>query len=129
MILIDSSVWIDYFNGIINRKTDNLDFALEQDHIVMGDIILTEILQGFHKNTDFRIARDLLLNLPFMDMLGRDLAVKSAFNYRKLRKHGITPRKTIDVCIATFCVHFNLPLLHNDHDFDIMAEHLGLQVV
>ncbi|MCJ7681174.1 MAG: PIN domain-containing protein, partial [Candidatus Aminicenantes bacterium] len=105
------------------------DESLQTDMIVVGDIILTEVLQGFHLDREFRKARDLLLNLPFLPMLGRDMAVKSAVHYRKLRKIGITPRKTIDVCIATFCLHYNLPLLHNDHDFDIMAEHLGLQVV
>lgn len=96
--------------------------------VVVVDIILAEVLQGFHRDRDFSTARDLLLNLPFLPMPGRDLAVKSAVHYRKLRKIGITPRKTIDVFIATFCIHNNLPLFHRDRDFDILVEHLGLKV-
>ena len=95
----------------------------------MGDLILTEVLQGFQKDKDFKIARDLLLAMPFMAMGGRELALESALNYRALRKKGVTVRKTIDIMIGTFCIHYRLPLLHDDRDFDPMVTFLGLKMV
>jgi predicted nucleic acid-binding protein len=95
----------------------------------MGDLILTEVLQGFQSDRDFRIARNLLLRLPFMPMGGEELAVESAINYRLLRKKGVTIRKTIDVIIGTFCIHYKLPLLHDDRDFDPMVKFIGLQTI
>jgi predicted nucleic acid-binding protein len=129
MILVDSSVWIDYFNGKKTKKTDWLDASLGSITIIMGDLILTEVLQGFQNDEDFRIARDLLLPLPFMAMGGQVLALESAMNYRSLRKKGVTARKTIDVMIGTFCIHYQLPLLHEDKDFDPMVKFLGLKIV
>ncbi len=85
MILVDSSVWIDFFNGRKTRQTDWLDSSLGNVPLIMGDLILTEVLQGFQKDKDFKIARDLLLEMPFMAMGGRALAVESALNYRALR--------------------------------------------
>ena len=129
MILVDSSVWIDYFNGTVTDKTDWLDSALGDKEIIVGDIILTEVLQGFQTDYDFRTAQNLLLNFPFMEMVGRDLAVKSAMNYRHLRKQGVTVRKTIDVMIGTFCIHYRFSLLHDDRDFEPMEEHLKLKTI
>jgi len=129
MILIDSSVWIDYFNGNRTAQTDWLDSALGEIPIIIGDLILTEVLQGFQSDKDFKIARDLLLRIPFMPMGGRELALESAMNYRLLRKKGVTVRKTIDVMIGTFCIHYRLPLLHDDRDFDPMVKFLGLEVI
>jgi predicted nucleic acid-binding protein len=129
MILVDSSVWIDYFNGRKTSQTDWLDSALGKVPIVIGDLILTEVLQGFQSERDFRIARDLLLRIPFTPMGGKDLALESAGNYRLLRKKGVTVRKTIDVMIGTFCIHHRIALLHDDRDFDPMAKHLGLDVI
>ena len=129
MILIDSSVWIDYFNGNKTVQTDWLDSALGETPIVIGDLILTEVLQGFQSDKDFKIARDLLLRIPFMPMGGQELALESAMNYRLLRKKGVTVRKTIDVMIGTFCIHYRLPLLHDDRDFDPMVKFLGLEVI
>jgi len=129
MILIDSSVWIDYFNGNKTAQTDWLDSALGETPIVIGDLILTEVLQGFQSDKDFKIARDLLLRIPFVPMGGRELALESAMNYRLLRKKGVTVRKTIDVMIGTFCIHYRLPLLHDDRDFDPMVMFLGMEVV
>lgn len=128
MTLADSSVWIDYFNGRINRQTDLLDGLLETEPVLTGDLILAEVLQGFREENDFLAARALLLNLPYMDMLGRSTALHAAENYRVLRKKGITIRKTIDVLIATFCIANSITLLHNDADFDVMAGHLGLEI-
>ena len=127
MILVDSSVWIGYFNGDVTRQTDWLDAALGKEHIIVGDIILTEVLQGFRSDKDFDQAKELLSLFPFMEMLGPELAIKSAENYRLLRKKGITVRKTIDIMIGTFCVHHNISLLHDDQDFSPLTKHLGLK--
>jgi len=125
-MLVDSSVWIDYFNGQASAETDALDAALSDEEITMGDLILAEVLQGFRKDADFHKAQELLSHFPTVSMLGPDMAVKSAENYRKLRQQGITVRKTIDVMIATYCIEHDLPLLYSDRDFDPMAKHLGL---
>jgi len=129
MIFVDSSVWIDYFNGRITKQTDLLEAFLEDELIVIGDIVLTEVLQGFQDDRDFIKAGKLFDSLFFMPMLGKKLAVKSAENYRKLKKKGVTVRKTIDVIIATFCIENDLLLLHSDRDFKIMEKHLALKVV
>lgn len=129
MILVDSSIWIDYFNGIKTTKTDWLDCALGYKPLLMGDLILTEVLQGFQNNNDFTIAKNLLLRIPVMPMVGQELAIKSAENYRHLRRKGITVRKTIDVMIATFCVYYSVHFLHNDKDFDPMVSFLKLKVI
>ena len=126
-MLVDSSVWIDYFNGRITKETDALDRALGVDEIIMGDLILTEVLQGFRKDADFHKARELLGSLPVGAMLGPQAAVRAAENYRTLRKRGVTVRKTIDVMIASYCIEHELPLLYSDRDFDPMVEHLNLQ--
>jgi len=129
MILVDSSVWIDYFNGKITPKTDWLDSALGREVVVMGDLILTEVLQGFQGDRDFRKAKELLLHFPFMEMLGQELAIESASNYRYLRRKGVTIPKTIDVIIGTFCLHHNFTLLHDDHDFDPLEKHFRVRTV
>lgn len=129
MILVDSSVWIDYFNGKKTAKTDWLDSALGNKPIITGDLILTEVLQGFQNDNDFNTARKLLLNFPFMEMVGQTLAIKSAMNYRLLRKNGVTVRKTIDVMIGTFCTHHHLSLLHDDRDFEPMEKYLNLKTI
>jgi len=129
MILVDSSVWIDYFNGKVTYKTDWLDSALGKEPIVIRDFILTEVLQGFQTDRDFRIAKKLLLNFPFMEMIGKELAIESAMTYRYLRKKGVTVRKTIDVIIGTFCLHYHLMLLHDDRNFDPIERYLKLETV
>lgn len=128
-MLVDSSVWIDYFNGLQTPETDALDQALGRDEVIIGDLMLTEILQGFRKDADFRKARELLSNLPVVAMLGREAAIKAAENFRTLRKRGVTVRKTIDVMIASYCIEHDLPLLYSDRDFDPMVEHLQLQSI
>jgi hypothetical protein len=129
MILVDSSVWIDYFNGKKTAQTDCLDVSLGNTPIVIIDLILTEVLQGFHSDKDFKAARDLLMLIPFMTMGGQELALESAMNYRFLRKKGVTVRKTIDVIIGTFCIRYGLLLLHDDRDFDPMVKFLGLKII
>jgi predicted nucleic acid-binding protein len=129
MILVDSSVWIDYFNGQKTAQADWLDSALGNIPIIMGDLILTEVLQGFQNDHDFKIARNLLLTFQFMPMGGQELALESALNYRILRKKGVTVRKTIDVMIGTFCLNYQLPILYQDKDFDPMVKFLKLKAV
>ena len=129
MIIVDSSVWIDYFNGNITPKTDWLDAALGNQSILIGDLILTEVLQGFQSDKDFKKAKNLLLSFPVVEMLGQEVAIKSASNYRYLRKKGVTVRKTIDVIIGTFCIHNAFSLLHDDRDFTLLEKHLHLKVV
>ena len=129
MILVDSSVWIDYFNGVETRQTDRLEELLGSDLLLTGDIILAEVLQGFRNDRDFRRAKRALDALEFRTMLGRDVALKSAANYRALRAQGVTVRKTIDMLIATFCIENGHELLHADRDFDPIEEHLGLRTV
>lgn len=129
MIVVDSSVWIDYFNGVASPQTDRLDTVLSHDLVLVGDLIMVEVLQGFRSDVQMRRARSLLDLLEFRPMVGRDAALAAADNFRTLRRRGATVRKTIDVLIATFCIRHELPLLHDDRDFDAMAKHLGLKTV
>ncbi len=129
MILVDSSVWIDFFNGVESPQVSLLDASLGEVPILVGDLILTEVLQGFRQARDFNAAKTALEQFEYRDMLGRDIALQSAENYRLLRRQGITVRKTIDVVIATFCIENGIALLHADKDFDPMEKVLGLSVV
>ena len=128
MILVDTSVWIDYFNGQTNPETTILDEILGIEEILIGDIILAEVLQGFRSDQDFEAALNALSKFKHANMLNPDLAIRSARNYRQLRKLGITVRKTVDCLIATFCIENRVELLHSDRDFDPFEQHLGLQV-
>lgn len=128
MIVVDASVWIDYFNGRSTPQTDRLDDLLGREPIVVGDIVLTEVLQGFKHERDFHEALKLMSLFEFEEMIGRDIAVASAQHYRRLRTKGVTPR-TIDVVIGTFCIENGHSLLHADADFDPMERYLGLKVV
>jgi predicted nucleic acid-binding protein len=129
VIVVDSSVWIDYFNGTVTRESNLLDGLLGNEPLMIGDLILTEVLQGFRSDSDYESARDALDTLIFTPMVGRDIALASAGNYRALRSKGVTIRKTIDVLIGTFCLENNHRLLHSDRDFDIMEKHLNLMTV
>ena len=128
MILVDTSVWIDYFNGKNTVQTNKLDKLLSSEQIIMGDIILSEVLQGFRKDSDFNKAKEALDFLQCYSISNKKIAIKSAENFRSLRKKGITVRKTTDMLIGTFCIENNVPLLHNDKDFTPL-EKLGLLVV
>lgn len=128
MWIVDSSVWIDYFGGKITTQTDLLDAALDWQEIALGDIVLCEVLQGYRRQQDFEAARRALLHFPIYTMVGTEIALKSAENYRTLRRQGITVRKTIDCLIATFVIEQEFTLLHSDRDFDHFERHLGLQV-
>ena len=127
MILVDSSVWIDYFSGNDSPEADFLDHILGKRAVAIGDLILTEVLQGFRHEKDYKIARSLLEELTLLELLGEKMAIKSADNFRKLRQQGITIRKTADVIIASYCIEHNLPLLFSDKDFQPFVERLGLR--
>jgi predicted nucleic acid-binding protein len=129
MLVVDTSVWIDYFNGVENSQTDFLHLALENTPILIGDLILAEVLKGFRHDPDFEKVRRTLGKFIQESMVNPALAVQSARNYRFLRQKGITIRKTIDSLIATFCIENDHQLLHNDSDFDGYEEYLGLRVV
>lgn len=129
MILADSSVWIDYFNGWISPETDALDRLLGQQLILAGDLILTEVLQGFRREKDYRIALELFEAIEIRNLGGREIAMRAAQNYRALWTKGITPRKTIDMIIGTYCIEHELPLLHADRDFDVLETELGLRIL
>lgn len=127
MILVDTSVWIDYFRGTATPQTDRLDLLLVTEPVVVGDLILTEILQGFAREHDFNRARRLLANFDVVELAGRRIAIQAARNYRVLRARGVTVRKTIDTIIATWCMENACPLLYADRDFEPFAQHLGLR--
>jgi len=127
VILVDSSVWIDYFRGIATPQAEKLDSLLGNEPIATGDLILTEVLQGFVSDRDFNQAKKLMTSLVVVDLAGQTIAIQAAKNFRVLRTLGITVRKTVDTVIATRCIESGLPLLYSDRDFDPFVEHLGLR--
>ncbi len=129
MILVDSSVWIDFFRDRPTAQAEWLDRNLGTQSLVIGDLILAEVLQGFKDDRGFNEAKRLLARLQQVEVAGFDVAVAAARNYRKLRTLGVTVRGTIDVLIATRCLESGLRLLHNDRDFDAFEKHLALRVV
>ena len=129
MKIVDSSVWIDYFNGVESPETNKLDALLGVEPLAIGDLILTEVLQGFRQDAEYKSAKKLLTSLSVYGMLGAELAIKCADNFRALRKQGVTVRKTADVIIATFCIESGCSLLFSDKDFVPFVKHLGLRSV
>ncbi|MFO7922532.1 MAG: PIN domain nuclease [Bacteroidales bacterium] len=129
MILVDSSVWIDYFNGVDNHQANYLYDNLGSEVFVTGDLIMLEVLQGFGSDKDFETGRIIMESLPFFNLCGKEVAIAASKNYRILRKKGITLIKTIDMVIATFCIENKIRLLHNDKDFMPLQELAGLEVV
>jgi predicted nucleic acid-binding protein len=129
VVLVDSSVWIDYFNGTENAATTKLDELLSSTIVVVGDLILAEVLQGFKSDTDHRTAQSLLLDLDLRELGGIEMAKKVADYFRALRKRGITVRKTVDCFIAVYCIEHDMPLLYRDRDFEPFAKHLALREV
>jgi predicted nucleic acid-binding protein len=126
MILVDSGVWIDYFNGIDGPQTDRLDGLLGFEPVAVGDIVLTEVLQGFRDDRAFAQVQQALEALHLVEIVGPEIALEAARNYRRLRRRGIKVRRTIDTLIATRCIRSGLILLYEDRDFDPFVTHLGL---
>ncbi len=129
MILVDSSVWIDYFRGESTPKTNRLDSLLATNLLAIGDLMLAEVLQGFTNESEFNRARIFLSSRLYQVQIGgADIAIQAARNFRVLRGLGITVRKTIDTLVATYCIENDITLLHNDRDFDAFSKHLSLKV-
>ena len=129
MILVDSSVWVDYFRGKTTVQTDKLDVLLGHELLAVGDLILAEVLQGFDSDRDFKSAQRVLTSLAVVEIGGLEIAIQAAKNYRVLRRRGVTIRKTVDAMIATRCIESGYDLLHCDRDFDPFAEYLGLHII
>jgi hypothetical protein len=127
VIIVDTSVWIDYFNGRRTPETEGLDALLGREPVGIGDLILMEVLRGFRTDADFRRARHALLTLDVFDMLGARRALRCAEHFRALRKRGVTVRRSTDVVIASYCIDEGYPLLFSDRDLEPFVRHLGLQ--
>lgn len=128
MIVVDSSVWIDYFKGADSPEVNLLDRLVGEQPLVVGDLILVEVLQGFRSDADCTAAAAALHAFDVVTILGPELAIRAAQNYRTLRKQGVIVRKTIDVIIATYCIERDAALLFTDRDYHPFVEHLGLRV-
>ena len=128
MILVDSSVWIDYFRGVDTPQVELLDGLFGRTPLAVGDLIVTEVLQGVQDDGEFNLVRKTLGAFTQIDLAGHGIAVKAARNFRTLRAKWITVRKTIDSMIATRCIEDDLTLLHSDRDFIPFHMHLGLRV-
>lgn len=129
MLIVDTSVWIDYFNGTDNWQANYLEGSLLNETIFIGDLILAELLQGFKNDRDFNTVNEYFKTFECVTLGGKELALKVASNYRFMRSRGITVRKTVDMFIGTWCIENNAALLHNDKDFDVIATHLPLHVI
>jgi predicted nucleic acid-binding protein len=129
VILVDSSVWVDYFRGSETPATDKLDSLLSAERLIVGDLIVAEVLQGFRDDKAFERAREALRAFGLIQLGGYRVALQAARNHRVLRARGISVRKTIDTIIATKCIQDGFSLLHSDRDFDPFVEHLGLKSV
>ena len=127
MILVDSSVWIDFFRGTVTQQTERLDLLLGSEPLLVLDLVLAEVLQGFSSERDFNQAGKLLTSLEVLELGGQEIATQAARNFRTLRAQGVTIRKTIDTLIATRCIEGDYALLYSDRDFDPFVEHLGLR--
>jgi hypothetical protein len=129
MVIVDTTVWVDYFRGVLNPETSWLDQQIARQRLGLTDLILCEVLQGItDQNTFLRISRELL-TFQMFEAVGPELAIAAAQNYRELRSRGYTVRKTIDCLIATFCLKYDHELLHRDRDFEVFESVLGLRVV
>ena len=128
MILVDSSVWIDYFRSAETSQVALLDSLLGRSQLAVGDLIAAEVLRGVRDEREFKWVKKTLDAFDHVDLAGYDLAVRAAENYRSLRAKGVTIRKTIDAIIATRCIENDLTLLHADRDFLPFVEHFGLKV-
>ncbi len=129
MVIVDTTVWIDYLNGTLTPHTNWLDAEMERQRLGLTDLILCEILQGVPDDRQAKEVQDELLKFELFTTGGRELAIAAAKNYRILRTKGRTVRKTIDSLIATFCLLNDHALVHNDRDYDAFEQVLGLRVV
>jgi hypothetical protein len=129
VVIVDTTVWVDYFQGVTNPETDWLDAEIERQRLGLTDVILCEVLQGVRDDSAAKDVERHLLKLEVFEAGSVDLAREAARNYRTLRGRGHTVRKTIDCLIATFCLREQHSLLHRDRDFDPFERFLELSVV
>jgi predicted nucleic acid-binding protein len=129
LVLVDASVWIEFFADKPSPEVAWLDCELSSQEVGLTDLTLCEVLQGIRGDASFRRVQDRLMSMPILSAGGIEIAILSARNYRALRVKGITVRKTIDCLIATFCIEHGHSLLHYDRDFDLFEKYLGLQVI
>ncbi len=129
MVLVDTSVWIDFFRGAQSEEVEKLEKLFESERIIIGDLIIVELLQGFRFKREQNAIKEVIELLEYRDMVGRILSEKAAENFRELRKKGVTIRKIIDVLIGTFCIENGISLLHRDRDFDPLEKYLKLRVL
>jgi predicted nucleic acid-binding protein len=129
VILVDSSVWIDHLRDTVTPPVSYLRSLISREELLVGDLILCEVLQGLRTDAEARLVEDALREFEVVSLVDAELAVKTAANYRFLRRRGITIRKTIDLIIGTFCIERDHLLLQSDRDFAPMESLLGLQTV
>ena len=129
MVIVDTSAWIEYFRDSSMDVAEKVDLCLDRDLVGIGDLVYCEVMQGIRSPRERQEVSSLLLSLPQFEMVGFGIAEKAAANYRLLRSRGVTVRKTIDVLIGTFCAEHGLQLVHCDADFDLMASHIGLDIL
>ena len=128
MIVADTSAWIDYFNGVEADHVEILDNELLYNRVIICDLIIAELLQGFRTEKQLRIAKEIVERLEYVDFVGKEIAYKTAETYIILWKKWVTLRKTIDMIIGTFCIMHDIELIHNDKDYDPLEKYLGLKV-
>ncbi len=129
MVIVDTSAWIEFLRSGESAVVEKVDRCLERNLVGIGDLVYCEVVQGIRFPRQRAEVSSLLLSLPQFEMVGFRMAEKSAANYRLLRSKGVTVRKTIDVLIGTFCAEHGFGIVHSDSDFDLMAPHIGLQVI
>ncbi len=129
MVIVDTSAWVEYFRNGVASVVAKVDRCLDRDLVGVGDLVYCEVMQGIRSPRQRAEISSLLMSLPHFDMVGFRIAERSAANYRLLRSKGVTVRKTIDVLIGTFCAERGFQIVHHDSDFDLMARHIGLDVV
>ncbi|MDQ3022172.1 MAG: PIN domain nuclease [Bacteroidota bacterium] len=129
-VLIDTSVWIDFFNGKENNQTNIIKDYLENEHpLFICPLIIQEILQGIRDDNDYKEVKSNLFNLDILLLDPVESSIGAADLYRMLRKKGITIKKSNDCMIAFYAIHFGIHLLHNDKDFDLIEENTKLKVM
>jgi predicted nucleic acid-binding protein len=125
----DTRVWVDYLRGLESRQTQILDAALDENRVILPDLVLLEVLRGVSSSKAAAWVESVMDDLEIVYVGGRKMAIEAAQNYRILRSRGLTIRGSIDLLIGTWCIENNVPLLHNDRDFGMMEQHLGLEPV
>lgn len=129
MVIVDTSAWVEYFRNGLPTVVSKVDRCLDQDLVGIGDLVYCEVMQGIRSPRHRTEVSSLLLSLPHFNMVGFHIAEKSAANYRFLRSKGVTVRKTIDMLIGTFCAEHGFQIVHHDSDFNLMAQHIGLDII